>query len=381
MFKFLKKQTVIESEEDIAALKAEIEALKVDKNAILAEAEAAAAQISVLEKSLATKEALEQLWLNTINNITVVRESSASHANELMGSESKLTETAGLFQQSTVMLDGLTCSLKQIYDRTHSSSDKMSDVTRLAAEIREFVGIINGISDQTNLLALNAAIEAARAGEHGRGFAVVADEVRKLAQDAGAASKKIADLVANINNYADDANTSIVDAAKLATETESTTGVIGETVQEVVNLSQGMKDVISSASYASFINTVKIDHIVWKNEVYKVLTGKSQQSVADFAMHTDCRLGKWYFEGDGKARFANLPAFQQLDAPHQQVHDSGVAALQYMENKEIDKALAEINNMEQASNEVLELLAQLYEEIQQQPESDSPSEAEEDILF
>jgi methyl-accepting chemotaxis protein len=96
------------------------------------------------------------------------------------------------------IVDSTAEDMRGIATTVQAAANTIQELGRSSAQIGEIVAVINGIADQTNLLALNAAIEAARAGEQGRGFAVVADEVRKLAERTGQATKDIAQRIASI---------------------------------------------------------------------------------------------------------------------------------------------------------------------------------------
>ena len=111
--------------------------------------------------------------------------------------------------------------------------------------------------------------------------------------------------------------------------------------------------------WSGFVEVAKTDHLVYKFNIYQVVMGNSNMTADDFADHTTCRLGKWYFHGDGHACFSKLPGFAEMDKPHKRVHAHGRAAVTAYCNRDIAATLAELEQMELASVEVLDCLEKM----------------------
>ncbi len=306
-----------------------------------------------------TTESIQQTWMTGTDSLSKIREAMAMDMTTLMSEVEQVEAKYKVFETSTEELERMCSGLNEINEGTKSSCTSMNELTAKTQEVVKFVSVINAISEQTNLLALNAAIEAARAGEQGRGFAVVADEVRSLAQKAGEAAQSISGLVDEISEASNDANRNISHMASQSTTLAEDTKDFQKGVELVLSVSDHMNQVVTKAAKDSFLRTVKMDHVVWKAELYKAILGTNQKSSDEIADHTQCRLGKWYYTGDGNRLYANNQSFRSLEEPHKAVHQSGITALNAFHQDEEQTMLDALQSMEAASLEVMSLLDQL----------------------
>lgn len=192
----------------------------------------AMSSMDVAEGSLLQNNKLDELN-NLVEKMRMDIENVSQKAHETLKSSEKSQESVlNGDRQVSVQSDELTKFVHSIKSASHT----VEDLNQSSEEIKAIVDLIHSISSQTNLLALNASIEAARAGEAGRGFSVVADEIRKLAEETSVSAKKISDIVISISDKTMNVKTSmdeLVDNTKVQEESMET---LKDELKEILNV-------------------------------------------------------------------------------------------------------------------------------------------------
>ncbi len=335
---------------------------------------AEATQAGIAMQQTATDEVTSEVdgMAKRINEVAEQSEKASHAANDANSAASRGSEVT----QQTIS------AIKILAENIDQSTREINELQTQNQEIGGIVSVIRSIAEQTNLLALNAAIEAARAGEAGRGFAVVADEVRNLASRTQESTAEIESIIErltsstrNVVAVMERSKQHMEESVALSDETGNALELINTTVSEITEINQKIADLTrEQASVSSMISqnlrmnihqfsdlsnrsatqtgnagvdlvnsvsdlrealsqytignssilllqTAKTEYLSWKNKIEDFLDGNLTLTAEQAVSHEASDLGRWYYSEEARP-YHDYDEMKAIEAPHKVVHES-----------------------------------------------------------
>ncbi|WP_255720115.1 methyl-accepting chemotaxis protein [Oryzibacter oryziterrae] len=388
-----------------------LESLKVGAN-MVADLNDIAVDLTALNRNMAQVTSGAQTIATASAELVSSVEAIAANSDGVAADANATDQTAVAGRGVVAKVASAVGNIASAVDETARSVDQLSEAS---GQIAQILAVIEGIASQTNLLALNATIESARAGEAGRGFGVVAAEVKGLANQTSRATDDISHRISVLKGGMDqilktmaasksavgEGQASIAEALAMMEQISSQVGSVNHRMRDISGILRQQREAVEEISKsintvadtatdnegllhtmsgkmrgsndrfsqkaaswhndgddASLCEIAKIDHVLFKKKVIDAVMGALEWRPSEVTDHHNCRLGKWY-DGMRDPEVRNQPAFIAILGPHERVHNVARQVLEARAAGQPDKMMAALAELNHASADVVERLEDL----------------------